>query len=258
MTYTPANLQTAPGHQVLAAAGKTILRPGGRVATEQLFQWANFRPDETVLELAASFGESAIALARRFGVRVVGVEKNPESVAKARAKIREAGLEDRVQIIEGDIFHLEVISGQFDYVLAEAILSMQPAAGKAKVLKGIQQKLKAGGQFLSHELLAQHHEAEIHQDLAQIIRSNTTPISEANWIAAFEEAGLQVQQHKTGKMGLLNLWQILQDEGIISTAKIVWNILKNPQIRQRVLAMRSVFNKHQQDLGYIILSAKAE
>ena len=47
-------------HQVLAASGKKILRPWGRKATEQMFAWANFQPGETVLELAASFGESAI------------------------------------------------------------------------------------------------------------------------------------------------------------------------------------------------------
>ena len=33
---TTLNFATAPGHQVLAAAGKKILRPGGKVATEQL------------------------------------------------------------------------------------------------------------------------------------------------------------------------------------------------------------------------------
>lgn len=62
MTVTPLNLKTASGHQVLAAAGKKILRPGGRKATEILFTWVNFQPGETVLELAASFGYSAIAI----------------------------------------------------------------------------------------------------------------------------------------------------------------------------------------------------
>ncbi|MFM7189682.1 MAG: SAM-dependent methyltransferase, partial [Microcystaceae cyanobacterium] len=91
---TSLNLATAPGHQVLASVGKKLLRPGGKQATEQLFTWANFQPGETVLELASSFGESAIALVQRFDVRVVGVEKNPNSVIKARENIQKAGLED--------------------------------------------------------------------------------------------------------------------------------------------------------------------
>ena len=67
---TTINFATAPGHEVLAAAGKKILRPGGKAATEQLFTWADFQPGETVIELAASFGESAIAIAKRFDVKV--------------------------------------------------------------------------------------------------------------------------------------------------------------------------------------------
>jgi hypothetical protein len=47
MTQTALNLATAPSHVVLEAAGKTVLRPGGRAATEQLFEWANFKPGET-------------------------------------------------------------------------------------------------------------------------------------------------------------------------------------------------------------------
>jgi predicted O-methyltransferase YrrM len=114
MTNTALNFKTAPGHEVFAAAGKRMLRPGGKFATKQLFEWANFQPGETVLELAASFGYSSIALAERFGVKVVGVEKNPESVARARANVAAAGLSDRVEIVEGDIFHLDRISQQFD------------------------------------------------------------------------------------------------------------------------------------------------
>ena len=52
------NFETAPGYEILAAVGKTVLRPGGRAATEQLFQWANFKFGKTVLELA-SFKEFA-------------------------------------------------------------------------------------------------------------------------------------------------------------------------------------------------------
>lgn len=256
MTQTTIDFQTAPGHQVLAAAGKKILRPGGKFATEKLFKWVNFQGDETVLELASSFGYSAIALAQRFGVKVVGVEKNPASVARARANIQAAGLSDRITIIEGDIFHLEAISGQFDYVFAEAILSMQSAPGKAKILSGIYAKLKPGGKFLSHEMLADNKETEIHEELAKVIRSNTSPLSQTNWIATFVNAELEVKQNQTGSMALLNWRRMIQDEGLFSTAKILWNVVTNSQIRQRVLAMRRIFQKYQQDLGYIVLVAE--
>lgn len=255
MTVTPLKFKTAPGHQILAAAGKKILRPGGREATEQLFQFAQFQPGETVLELAASFGESAIAMAKRFNVRVVGIEKNPESVAIATENIRAAGLEAQVTIIEGDIFRLDAISQQFDYVLAEAILTMQSTDAKIKVLKGIRDRLKPGGKFLSHELLARNNEEDIHQSLSQAIRVNATPRSQEGWRKTCEAAGLEVQQYCTGEMKLLNPAQMLRDEGLFSTLRIVWNILTQAPIRERVQQMRRAFKKHEADLGYIVFWA---
>lgn len=257
MTQTKLNFETASGHQLLAAAGKTTLRPGGRVATEQLFEWANFQSGETVLELASSFGDSAIALAQRYNLHVVGIEKNPESVARARANVAAAGLSDQIQMIEGDVFHLDRLTEQFDYVLAEAILTMQSPSGKTKILQGIHARLKPGGKFLSHELAVDDREAEIHRALAEAIRVNATPLSEANWIDACEAAGLSVRLHQRGAMSLLNPRQMLRDEGIIGTARIAWNVLTQPLLRKRVLAMRRVFQQYQQDLGYIILCAIA-
>ncbi len=258
MTQTKLNFETAPGHQILAAVGKKTLRPGGRVATEQLFQWANFQPGETVLELASSFGDSAIALAQRHNVRVVGIEKNPDSVVRACANVAAAGLSDQIQIIEGDIFHLDRVSEQFDYVLAEAILTMQSPSGKAKILTSIHDRLKPGGKFLSHELTAHNREAEIHRALAEAIGVNSTPLSATNWIAACETAGLTVQQHHIGAMNLLNPQQMVRDEGVIGAGRILWNVLTQPPLRKRVLAMRRVFQHYQQDLGYIALCAIAD
>ena len=249
---TTLNFATAPGHQVLAAAGKKILRPGGRKATEQLFTWANFQPGDTVLELAASFGESAIQIAKRFNVCVVGVEKNPDSVAKARENIKAAGLSDKITIVEGDIFQLDKITDKFDYVLAEAILTMQSDLGKAKILAGIRNCLKPGGKFLSHEMVVSNNKSEVHQSLSKSIRVNANPLTIAEWSTACRDSGLTLQQQHTGAMGLLSLGQMIRDEGILGTIKIVWNILINPNLRQRVLQMRRNFQQQRNHIGYIV------
>ncbi|MEM9809328.1 MAG: class I SAM-dependent methyltransferase [Cyanobacteria bacterium P01_D01_bin.56] len=257
MTQTQLNLKTAPGHQVLAAAGKKALRPGGYGATEQLFAWANFKPGETVLELAASFGYSAIALAQRYGVRVVGIEKNPDSVARAQANVTAAGLTDQVAIIEGDIFHLERVTEQFDYVLAEAILTMQSAAGKAKILAGIGDRLKPKGQFLSHELRVEGSEADtIYRDLSTTIRVNAAPLPAEEWLAVCQAAGLTVEQHNNGPMNLLNPRRIAQEEGVLTLLTIGWNMLTRPVLRQRIIAMRDTFRRHGSNLGYVVLCAR--
>jgi cyclopropane fatty-acyl-phospholipid synthase-like methyltransferase len=250
------DFSTAPGYQILAAAGKKILRPGGKLATEQLFTWADFQPGETVLELASSYGESAIAIAKRFNVSVVGVEQDPDSVAKARANIEAAGLSNRISIVEGDIFQLDRITDKFDYILAEAILTMQSNPGKAKILSIIRDRLKPSGKFLAHELLVRSDEAQLRKSLSQAIRVNANPLSLAEWEAACENAGLTLQQQQTGSMKLLNLSQIVRDEGLLRTIKIAWNILTNFNLRHRIFQIRRSFKQHQNQLGYIIFWAK--
>lgn len=252
MSQATFNPQTAPGYQVLAAAGKTVLRPGGRAATEQLFEWANFQPGETVLELASGLGTTAIALTKWYNINIVGIEKDPSSVAIAQANVRAAGLSDRVQIIQGNIFQLEALNQKFDYVLAEAILTMQLPAGKAKILQGVRDRLKPGGKFLSHELAAPNLD-QIHQELAAALRVNTTPLTESAWAEALKQAGFTVTNCKTGAMRLLDPLQLLQDEGVAGTLKLAWNVLTQPTLRDRILTIRRVFHQHQQNLSYIIL-----
>jgi hypothetical protein len=91
-----------------------------------------------------------------------------------------------------------------------------------------------------------------------VTRANSTPLSESGWIAVYQNAGLQVEKCQSGAMGLLNLPRMLQDEGFVGTVRILWNILSRSQIRDRILAMRRVFQHYQQDLGYIVISAKKQ
>ena len=230
-TASKINLKTAPGHEVLAKAGKTVLRPGGLEATSQLLEWADFQPEETVLELAASFGKSAIWLAQRYGVRVIGIERNPESVRIAQENIRQAGLEGKVEVREGNIFNLAEITETFDYVFAEAILTMHSASGKAKILAGIEKVLKPGGIFLSQEMIAGGNRKEIDRALSQVIRVNAQPLSETEWEKACAEAGLTFKPSKTGAMGLLNPKRVIEDEGLFPALKIAWNVVTQPEIR---------------------------
>jgi cyclopropane fatty-acyl-phospholipid synthase-like methyltransferase len=252
MSQIASDLELVPGYEVLAAAGKTVLRPGGRAATEQLLRWANFNSGDTVLELASGLGSSAIALAKRYGVKVTGIEKSCDRVATAQARVKAAGLSDQVQILQGNIFQLESISTQFDYVLAEAILTMQSSTGKNAILQGVRDRIKPGGKFLSHELLVLNQEEELHRILSTVNRVNATPLTLANWTNVFEMAGLHIRDQQTGAMQLLNPLQVIQDEGLGNTLRIVWNVLTQASIRQRVIAMRQTFQQYQHDLNYVI------
>lgn len=255
MSKHDLNFATAAGYEILAAAGKTVLRPGGKAATEQLLQWANFQPGDTVLELASGLGTSAIALAKHYGVSVIGIEKDRDRVAVAQKRVKSQGLTHQVEILQGNIFELETLSQQFDVVIAEAILTMQSQSGKVKILQGVCRCLKPEGRFLAHELLAVNREAELHQILSAVNRVNATPLSVENWTETLDGSGLRLQQIQTGAMRLLHPLSLITDEGVANTLNIVWNVATQPSLRSRVFAMRQVFQTHQADLGYIILTA---
>ena len=55
-----------------------------------------------VLEIGCGWGSLAILAAREHGCRVTGLTLSPSQAALARARVREAGLEDRVEIREQD------------------------------------------------------------------------------------------------------------------------------------------------------------
>jgi SAM-dependent methyltransferase len=57
-----------------------------------------------VYDLGAGDGKIAIAAAKEFGARAVGIEYNPKMVTLANCLLDAAGVGDKVKIIEGDIF----------------------------------------------------------------------------------------------------------------------------------------------------------
>ncbi len=64
----------------------------------------DLQPGTRILDVHCGGGRWLIAMARRFpGTRLTGVEFEPDSVARARAAVLEAGLADRVTIEQGDV-----------------------------------------------------------------------------------------------------------------------------------------------------------
>jgi hypothetical protein len=107
-------------------------------------------------------------------------------------------------------------------------------------------------------MLAAGDKAELNRALSQVIRVNAQPLSVEEWQQACEQAGLMIQQSKTGEMGLLNPKRVIEDEGLFPSLKIAWKVLTQPAIRERVLEMKNTFNQYRNQLGYIAFYASKE
>lgn len=58
------------------------------------------------------------------------------------------------------------------------------------------------------------------------------------------ENGFEVQQILTAPMHLLRPARIVEDEGLARALRIGFNLLRNPAARERIPAMRTVFDRY--------------
>ena len=94
----------------------------------QMLRAAKTTAKDLVYDLGAGDGKIAIAAAKEFGARAVGIEYNPDLAALARRNAERAGVADRVTIVTGDIFkddfsHATVVTM---YLLPELNLRLRP------------------------------------------------------------------------------------------------------------------------------------
>jgi len=59
-------------------------------------------PDDHVLEIGCGWGSFALTAAGEYGARVTGLTLSPAQAALARARVREAGLDERISVVEED------------------------------------------------------------------------------------------------------------------------------------------------------------
>lgn len=71
---------------------------------DRMLTMAQTKPEDYVIDLGAGDGKIAIAAAKKFGARSMGVEYNPDMVAFAQKNLQAAGVTGKAQIVHGDIF----------------------------------------------------------------------------------------------------------------------------------------------------------
>ena len=71
---------------------------------DRMLTMAQTKPEDYVIDLGAGDGKIAIAAAKKFGARSMGVEYNPDMVAFAQKNLQAAAVTGKAQIVHGDIF----------------------------------------------------------------------------------------------------------------------------------------------------------
>ncbi len=69
---------------------------------------AKVNPGDVVYDLGSGDGRIVIMAAQQFGARGVGIDIDPARIAEARTNAQKAGVEDKVQFIEGDMYQADL------------------------------------------------------------------------------------------------------------------------------------------------------
>jgi tRNA A58 N-methylase Trm61 len=105
---------------------------------------AQLRPGEVFFDLGAGDGRTVIMAAKDFGARAVGVELREDLVKRALSTIYENGLQDRVTIVNSDMFNVDLTS-------ADVIFLYLTTSANEKVKPKLEAELKPGVRVVSHD-----------------------------------------------------------------------------------------------------------
>lgn len=97
--------------------------------TLAMLQLAGVGPQDHVIDLGSGDGRIVITAARRFGARGLGVEIVPDLVTRSRAAAARAGVAERAEFREQDLFKTDLGAATVItmYLLPEVNLQLRPA-----------------------------------------------------------------------------------------------------------------------------------
>ncbi|RJS84589.1 methyltransferase domain-containing protein [Candidatus Bathyarchaeota archaeon] len=111
---------------------------------KRMLTLAELKPNEILYDLGCGDGRTLIIAAQEFGARAVGVELREDLARQAANKVRELGLEDRVKVIYGDLFKVDISP-------ADVVFLYLTTSANEKVRPKLEAELKKGARVVSHD-----------------------------------------------------------------------------------------------------------
>ncbi len=110
----------------------------------QMLRLTEVTKKDVVYDLGCGDGRLVITAAKRFGARGVGIDIDPQRISESRVNARKAGVTDRVQFLQQDLFEADIREATVVtlYLLPKLNIQLRP-----KLLRD----LRPGTRVVSHD-----------------------------------------------------------------------------------------------------------
>ena len=109
-----------------------------------MLKLAGLRSGEVLFDMGSGDGRTVIMAAKTFGARGVGIELREDLAKKALCSIHECGLEDRVTIVNDDMFNVNLTE-------ADVVYLYLTTSANEKIKPKLERDLKKGARVVSHD-----------------------------------------------------------------------------------------------------------
>lgn len=253
-----SNPEKAQGHWLLAKMGKKVLRPGGRELSEKMIDALDINSNDNIVEFAPGIGKTAAYLLSKKPKNYTGVDADEDVVGNLGSKLGN----EHTKFILANAAQTGLNDNSVDKLVGEAMLTMHADHRKSEIVKEAHRILKKGGLYAIHELgltpdgIAEDAKAEISRELALSIKVNARPLTAEEWEEILTAEGFKIKKVFTSGMLLLERKRMIEDEGLMRSLKIGFNIMTHPQEKKRILEMRKVFRKYNDNMNAVALIAE--
>ncbi len=118
--------------------------PSPTTVVEYMLKLADLKAGEVLFDMGSGDGRTVIMAAKVFGARGVGIELREDLAKKALSGIHENGVEDRVTIVNDDMFNVNLTA-------ADVVYLYLTTSANEKVKVKLEKDLKKGARIVSHD-----------------------------------------------------------------------------------------------------------
>ncbi|HXG36729.1 MAG TPA: methyltransferase domain-containing protein [Dehalococcoidia bacterium] len=230
--------------------------PGGLRLTEEIGRRMRLDRGDRVLDVACGYGESARALARRFGCAVVGSDLSPGIVEAAAQATKSEGFGALVSFQTADAEVLPFPAGSFDAVLCECAFCTFP--NKERAAAEMARVLKTGGRLALADvtLIPGPLPPDLESLLARVLCvADALPLT--GYARLLQEASLQVLEQQDCSWAARSFLKGIDQKLLIArvaqaVGKLSLNGLDIRQARRILNGVRSLVDEGRLSYGYII------